>query len=138
MVARGALIKPWLIQEVKERRHIDFSATQRLEMIQRYCHYALDHYGSDMLGVRNARLACMEWLSFLYRYVPVGLLETLPARISDVPRPFRGRDEMETLLCGRSASDWLKITEMFLGKADVTFSFEPKHKSNAWQSSDAQ
>jgi len=46
MIGRGALMKPWVFQEIKEERDIDMSSNQRLEIIQRYCNYGLDHWGS--------------------------------------------------------------------------------------------
>lgn len=133
MLARGALIKPWLFEEIAAGQHLDKSSSQRLEYVEKFCRYGLEAWGSDEIGVGQTRRFLLEWLSFACRYVPVGLLEVLPPEINDRPPRYKGRDELETLLASDNYLDWMKVSEMFLGKANKDFRFEPKHKSNAYE-----
>jgi len=133
MIGRAALIKPWIFSEIKEQRHIDISATERLDMMKVYCTNGLEHWGSDSRGVETTRRYLLEWLSFLHRYVPVGLLEVLPQSMGMRPPAYYGRSDLETLLASSNSSDWIKISEMLLGPTPATFSFVPKHKSYSYK-----
>ncbi|KAI6025999.1 hypothetical protein EDC04DRAFT_224897 [Pisolithus marmoratus] len=132
MIGRGALIKPWIFTEIKERREWDISSRERLELIRKLAECGLSHFGTDTAGVNTARRYLCEALSFQYRYIPIGLLERLPAQINERAPAFRGRDELETLLASPNSQDWVRVSEMFLGPAPETWSFTPKHKSNAY------
>ncbi|CDW56052.1 RNase T and Dus and Peptidase M1 domain containin g protein [Trichuris trichiura] len=132
MIARGAMIKPWIFTEIREKRHWDIAASERLEILRRFVNYGLDHWGSDQEGVSRTRYFLLEWMSFLYRYIPVGLLEYLPQRMVDrFPRYF-GRNDLETLMASDRYDDWIKISEMFLGPVPDGFQFVPKHKPHSY------
>lgn len=133
MLARGALIKPWLFTEIKERRDWDISSRERLDLIRQLSSYGLTHWGSDSLGVNQTRRFVCEALSFMHRYIPVGILEHVPVTMNDRPPAFQGRDDLETLLASPNAHDWVRISEMFLGAAPEEWSFTPKHKSNSYE-----
>ncbi|KAM6167484.1 tRNA-dihydrouridine(47) synthase [NAD(P)(+)]-like isoform 2-T2 [Erethizon dorsatum] len=133
MIARGALLKPWLFTEIKEQRHWDISSSERLDILRDFTHYGLEHWGSDTQGVEKTRRFLLEWLSFLCRYVPVGLLELLPQRINERPPYYLGRDYLETLMASQQAADWIRISEMLLGPVPPNFAFLPKHKANAYK-----
>ena len=109
MIARGALIKPWIFEEIQQGQYIDKSASERLALIEQYVHHGLETWGSDEHGIGITRRFLLEWLSFAYRYVPVGILEHLPPKLQDRPPAWRGRNDLETLLGSDNYKDWIKI-----------------------------
>uniref|UniRef100_A0A8C7NXG3 tRNA-dihydrouridine(47) synthase [NAD(P)(+)] n=1 Tax=Oncorhynchus mykiss TaxID=8022 RepID=A0A8C7NXG3_ONCMY len=73
MLARGALIKPLVFTEIKERRDWDISSS-----------------------LEKTRNFLLEWLTFMCRYIPVGLLERVTQRINGRPPYYTGRDYLES------------------------------------------
>lgn len=83
----------------------------------------------------------------------VGVLETLPSTLSNRPKGWAPRSDLEELLSSPLATDWRKIASFFLGPEPEGFSFtvsfdfcqeiwhqdihhllfilKPKHKSNS-------
>ncbi len=77
MLARGALIKPWLFREIREGRSLLLSAEERLGVLWRFVELLRDHFGSDDRG-RARILHFLPWhLGFFCRYrpLPEGIFE---------------------------------------------------------------
>jgi tRNA-dihydrouridine synthase 3 len=67
MVARGALIKPWIFREVREG-YREVTAEERLAIYRRYVDLALEHWHDDERGRANVREFVTWHLSFWCRY----------------------------------------------------------------------
>jgi tRNA-dihydrouridine synthase 3 len=133
LIGRGALIKPWICTEVREKRDWDISANERFDLLKEYCYFGLDHWGSDSRGVETTRRYALEWMSFSHRYVPIGLCEQgYRQHMNDRPPFYVGRSELETLLGSPNSKHWEQLVNMILGPPPEGFQFVPKHKANAW------
>lgn len=69
MVARGALIKPWIFREA-QHGYADVSAGERIAVYRRYVQLAVEHWGGDDYG-RERLAQFVRWhLDFWRRYAP--------------------------------------------------------------------
>lgn len=103
MLARGALIKPWLFQEIAEGRAFEPDAEARVGIYRRFVGYLKEHFYDDEKG-RGRAMRFLPWhLNFFWRYRPLPEAQfatqaaehpLLQTRISD-EGPV---DELEALL----------------------------------------
>lgn len=107
MVARGALIKPWIFREASDG-YRDVTAVERLEIYRRYAALALAHWRDDEHGRARAREFLVWHLGFWCRYAPRrpdGTWPTMQERESFIA----WRDPLERLLsrADEAAHGWL-------------------------------
>ncbi|MEW5981776.1 MAG: tRNA-dihydrouridine synthase family protein [Acidobacteriota bacterium] len=107
MVARGALIKPWLFRESSDG-YWDISADERLAIYRRYVELALEHWGDDDHG-RARALDFLTWhLGFWCRYAPRRADGSWPTMQTREAEPTR-RTPLEAVLSrgDQAAHRWL-------------------------------
>jgi tRNA-dihydrouridine synthase 3 len=68
MVGRGALIKPWIFQEFKDRQQWEPSLNDRVEIYFKLTSYMKDHFGADDVGRMKASYFLPWHFSFFNRY----------------------------------------------------------------------
>jgi tRNA-dihydrouridine synthase 3 len=71
MLGRGALIKPWIFQELAERRGIEPDAAQRLGIYRRFITFLREHFRDDEKGRKRAMFFLPWHLGFFCRYRPL-------------------------------------------------------------------
>ncbi len=70
LVARGALIKPWIFRELAEGRAWNPTPNERWTVLRRFLDYALEHFGDDEKGTERARTFFLWHCGFWHRYRP--------------------------------------------------------------------
>ena len=97
MVARGALIKPWIFKEAVDGAYWDISAAERVALGRRYVALAREHWGEDERGLASVRRFLLWHLDFWYRYVPRYPDGRFP-KLQERGDPFEPRSELEAVL----------------------------------------
>jgi tRNA-dihydrouridine synthase 3 len=72
MLGRGALIKPWLFQEIHECRTLNPSSKDRVRYLMLFSKYLREHFGADELGTKRI-MKFLPWhleLFARYQYLP--------------------------------------------------------------------
>lgn len=97
MVARGALIKPWIFKEAVDGAYWDISAEERVALGRRYVALGTEHWGDDERGLERLRRFLLWHLDFWYRYVPRHPDGRFP-KLQEREDPFEPRSELEAVL----------------------------------------
>lgn len=71
MLARGALIKPWIFLELQAGRDLILDAAARRDILRRYRDLAMEHFGDDEHGLRRVEEFLTWHLGLFNRYRPV-------------------------------------------------------------------
>ncbi len=70
MIARGALIKPWIFRELRQGQAMRHDAAARWRVMKRYFDLAREHFGDDSLGLGRVERFFLWHLGFWHRYRP--------------------------------------------------------------------
>jgi tRNA-dihydrouridine synthase 3 len=109
MVARAALIKPWIFREAT-RGYWDISAEERIALYRRYVMLAREHWGEDEHGLARIRTFVKWHMAFWCRYAPRlsdGSYPTMQHRLAEV----ESRSPLEALLARNDAAAADYLTE---------------------------
>ncbi len=71
MIARGALVKPWIFQELLEGREWLPSPEEQWDILLRFVEYLKEHFGHDELGQRRGCHFLSWHLDWFSRYRPL-------------------------------------------------------------------
>lgn len=123
MLGRGALIKPWLFQEIHEGRELALSAPERVAVYRRLAGYFREHFGEDEHGLKRS-VDFLSWhFAFFHRYRPLPPEEWLE-RSREHPLlqtrldPIATEDPLEQVLACPDASTHLQVAEILMDSAD--------------------
>ncbi len=117
MVARGALIRPWIFREAVEG-YRDISAADRIGIYRRYVDLALEHWGDHDRG-RNQALEFTRWhLGFWCRSAPRRPDGSWPSMQERESLTF-ARDPLEALLARQDEAAHAWIADRLLAREDI-------------------
>jgi tRNA-dihydrouridine synthase 3 len=117
MVARGALIKPWIFGEV-ERGYREWTSDERLALYRRYVTLALEHWGEDDHGRERVRQFVRWHLDFWRRHAPRRNDGSYPSIQEREPGDANGT-AVDLLLARPDDAAMDYVTECLVGKREI-------------------
>lgn len=131
MVARGALIRPWIFKEAAEG-YLDVTAEQRVAIYRRYIELALAHWGDDERGRRQVAEFARWHAGFWCRDAPRRPDGSWPGMQERESLTF-ARSPLEALLARHDEEAHAWIVERLLAgdEIDPTAAPEPATESTA-------
>jgi tRNA-dihydrouridine synthase 3 len=70
LVARGALIKPWIFKELAEDTPWEPTVAERWAILRKFVDYSCEHFGEDEKGLGRVRRFFLWHCDFWYRHRP--------------------------------------------------------------------
>jgi len=118
LVARGALKKPWIFQELAEGKALDPDLPTRWAIMRRYFELACEHFGDDAKGLPRVERFFLWHLKFWYRYHPwtdAEHAEHWPESLMQARNPSVSGDGDDALLASSDEADhaviWRRILD---------------------------
>jgi tRNA-dihydrouridine synthase 3 len=118
MVARGALIKPWLFREVAANQVEDPTPDARVALYRRYVEFARAHWGDDDHGLSRVRQFTRWHLGFWCRYRPPRPDGTCPS-MQERDSVFTPRSGLEALLARSDDAALDYMTDRLVGGEEI-------------------
>jgi tRNA-dihydrouridine synthase 3 len=111
VVARGALIKPWIFQELKQGQPWYPTVAERWAVMARYVALAKEHFGDDEKGLARVERFTLWHLGLWNRYRPYTQADFLAQETSLIQRraDWPGDDPEELLLASEQEQDHKRI-----------------------------
>ena len=114
MIARGALIKPWIFRELRDGSW-DPSGEDRWAIYRRYVKLGREHWGNDDYATARIRQFLLWHVDFWSRYVPPGAEGELSA-LQDRESEERSRSPLEALLYRKDKPAQEHVVSHLLGE----------------------
>ncbi len=107
LVARGALIKPWIFRELATGVAWEPTTAERWAVLRRFCDFALEYFGDDEMGLSRVERFFVWHQGFWHRWRPWTLEEftaELPASLIQArTSPITGDSDTALLASGEEA-----------------------------------
>jgi tRNA-dihydrouridine synthase 3 len=108
LVARGALIKPWIFRELAEGRPWNPTVAERWAVMRRYLEFAQEYFGDDEKGMVRVERFFLWHLGFWHRwraYTEADFAAQLPDSLIQARAPQVDGDGDDALLASEAEAD---------------------------------